>query len=119
MLQTLQLAILLPLNCFLLDGDQVVDALGFSLKTSRYEVFDIDDTLAKVIRVVFHVLVSLKGFKDSVHLCLRQNLTGKLLHKLAQMAESDSILQLDKLATEQFPFLLVHLVRDGVKEVYR
>ena len=103
----------------MLDGDQVVDALRLSLKTSRYEVFDIDDTLTNVVRVIFDVLMSLKGFKDSVHLRLSQNLTGELFNNLVQVAKCNSILQFDELATKQLPLLLVHLVRYGVEEVYR
>ena len=99
----------------MLDGDQVVDALRLSLKTSRYEVFDIDDTLTNVVRVIFDVLMSLKGFKDSVHLRLSQNLTGELFNKLVQVAKCNSILQFDELATKQLPLLLVHLVRYGVE----
>lgn len=101
----------------MLDSDEVVDALRLARQSRRHQVFDVDEALLNIGRVLLHILVHLVGLEDSIHLLLAQRLARELLDQLAKVAERDSILLLDHFTREEFPLLLGQLLRNSVEEV--
>lgn len=117
LIKPFELHIFLLLNLFLLNSNQVINALGLLCQPGGYEILYVHKTLIHLIWVVLYVLVNLIAFKEEAHLLTSKRGVSELLKQLAQFAKRSSVLRLDQLAREKLPLLAGQLLRNQVEEV--